>query len=225
MKRYLLIALLLIALGLLTSRSVIGFITVKVVRLDPAKVEMHPVLAKKGGESFAEMVARLRPHAAVNGTYYDEKMRPLGDVVAGGRLVNRGCYRNAVAMTPGGRIDFLHTEGRLRWRGYRAGLAAGPRLVHGGKVALDPVSDGFSSRSLTVRAPRTGIGRTKDGKLLLVVAKQRITLSKFARLMLDLGAVEAMNLDGGGACALYQDGKTLANPQVQMTNILTFRKR
>lgn len=191
-----------------------------------SNVEVRPAVASGVCESFKEMVTRLKPYAAINGTFYDTDYRPLGDILIGGKIVNRGHYRNAVAYKKTGEVHFLRvSRGRIPWRGYRAGLAAGPRLVHNGKIALDPVADGFSRRSLTLSSYRSGVGRTKDGYLLLVTTKQPMTLNEFAKVMLGLGSVEAMNLDGGGACGLYHNGKTLATPYLQMTNVLLVYKR
>ncbi|MHB1001494.1 MAG: phosphodiester glycosidase family protein [Armatimonadota bacterium] len=205
----------------------INRINIKVVEIETgSNVEIRPVLAKEGGESFGDMIGRLKPYAAVNGTYYDENMRPLGDILADGKMINRGGYRNGVGVTRSGRVEFIRkSKGRLSWRGYRSGVAAGPRLVTDGKVSLDPVADGFSKRSLTIKAWRTGIARKKNGNMLLVVARKSLTLREFADLMVDLGAVQALNLDGGGACGLYHDGKTLATPSLPMTNIIAVYKR
>ena len=185
---------------------------------------IRPLIAH-GGESFADIIDRHHPYAAINGTYYDFDMRPLGDILIDGKVVNRGCYRNAVAVTRKGKVIFLHKDqGRLNWSGCRFGVAAGPRLIHDGRIALDPVADGFSRRSLTKQALRSGIGRTKSGKLLLVASRDQLTLMQFAREMLALGAVEAMNLDGGGASGLYCNGKFLTTPSLSMSNVLLIYK-
>lgn len=60
-----------------------------------------------------------------------------------------------------------------------------------------------------VRHPRTLAGIDKEGKLVLVVADGRrprhsmgLTLADAADVMLDLGCVSAMNLDGGGSSVM-----------------------
>lgn len=197
---------------------------VRLVELDLARgFRIEPMMAenRSEGDLFPEMVTRLKPHAAINGTFYDENKRPLGDVVIGGRLVNRGHYRNAIAVTDDGRVEFRRIDrGRFDWRGYKAGLAAGPRLVHRGQIACDPVADGFGAASTTLEATRSGVGLTADNRLLLVTVTRRVTLAEFADIMLDLGAVEALNLDGGGACGLYHDGEILTLPALPMANLL-----
>ncbi|HOM71566.1 MAG TPA: phosphodiester glycosidase family protein [Armatimonadota bacterium] len=200
---------------------------IKVVKIDLKDgVTIKPALVSGKHQLFESAIDDLKPYAAINGTYYDEAMDPLGDIVIDGKLVNRGGQRHAIAITKNGDVEFIHRgQSRFKWSGYQAGLAAGPRLIHKGKISLDPVADGFKPSSLTVRAWRSGVGKTVDGKLLLVTAKEPLTLEEFAKVMLETGAVEAMNLDGGGACALYHDGKYLATPTLPMTNLLVVYKQ
>ncbi len=82
------------------------------------------------------------------------------------------------------------------------------------------MADGFGPGSVTLSAPRSGVGVTADNRLLLVTTTSRFTLAQFAGMMLELECVEAMNLDGGGACALYRDGDFLELPGLPMANIL-----
>jgi exopolysaccharide biosynthesis protein len=91
-------------------------------------------------------------------------------------------------------------------------IGGGPHLVVDGKVAVDGSAEQFEDAFINQPNPRTGVGVTADGKLLLVTVDGRQTLSKgmtlpdFANLMLRLGAVNAMNLDGGGSTTMTADG-------------------
>lgn len=213
-----------LALGFAGRTGPIPDPSVHLVTIPAHHVELRPVLAQGNprGETFEQMMARLHPYAAINGTYYTPEMRPLGEIVARGRLINRGGYRNAIAQTTAGTVVLRHCAKKVRfqWHGYRSGVTAGPRLVHLGRVALNPVADGFSSRSLSLIAPRSGVGVSKTGSLLLVTVTRPVTLAEFAGIMQGLGAKEAMNLDGGGACGLYFHGSTLVSPERPMTNVL-----
>jgi len=67
--------------------------------------------------------------------------------------------------------------------------------------------------------PRTGVGVTANGRILLVVVDGRQpkwsvgpTVTEFARIMKDLGAVTALNLDGGGSSTMVVDGKVVNRP-------------
>lgn len=180
----------------------------------------------RGTENFTDMVSRLRPYAAINGTYYDKDWKPLGDILIDGKLVNRGGQHHAIAITKDGRVDFIkRSKGKFNWAGYKYGLACGPRLIHNGKIALDPVADGFSPAASKKYAWRSGVGKTADGRLLLVTENKSVKLSEFADIMLELGAVEAMNLDGGGACGLYHNGSIITTPPLYMTNLLVVYKK
>jgi len=198
-----------------------GIPGVNAIEIDPAHAEIRPVVANGNGEYFSDMVKRLKPKAAINGTFYDADMKPLGDILIDGKLECRGHYPNAFAVTNDGKIKLIRgTKQHIDWSGCRHGIAAGPRLVHNGIVELKPNDDGFTKRSLTITATRTGIGITKNGKLLLVTTSQRILLQDFAEIMVKLGATDALNVDGGGARGLAFNDKLYANPYLQMTNIL-----
>lgn len=67
--------------------------------------------------------------------------------------------------------------------------------------------------------PRTGVGVTASGKILLVVVDGRQprwslgpTVDEFARIMKDLGAVDALNLDGGGSSEMVVKGEVVNRP-------------
>ena len=61
------------------------------------------------------------------------------------------------------------------------------------------------------RAPRTAIGVRPDGTVVLVVVDGRanlphsvgVTLAELARVMLNLGCCDAMNMDGGGSSVMF----------------------
>jgi hypothetical protein len=102
---------------------------------------------------------------------------------------------------------------------YREGLAAGPRLLREGAVVPDPANQ--------TRHPRTALGISAPGdKVWLVVTDGRqagysegATLAEMANLLKELGAVNAINLDGGGSSALVyndpQSGLRVLNRPIQ----------
>ena len=70
------------------------------------------------------------------------------------------------------------------------------------------------------RQPRTAIGATSDGKVIVIVCDGRnqngsigFTLNELAAKFISLGAVCAVNLDGGGSSEIVgKDGKVLNSP-------------
>lgn len=202
---------------------------IRVITIDPRTVDIKPVvldLKATRGLSFSQIVARIHPYAAISGTFYDDNLKPLGDVLIDGRVANQGRYPNAIAIRDDGRVEFVRLKGRaFDWRGYRCALAAGPRLVHRGEVGITPAADGFVRLDPGAEASRSGVGLTRSGRLLLVVCETPVNMWRFARIMRDLGTVEAMNLDGGLACALYRNGHTIVSPSLRITNLLVVYRR
>ncbi len=71
----------------------------------------------------------------------------------------------------------------------------------------------------TDRHPRTAIGRLRDGRALLLVVDGRqpawsvgMSLEELARLFLEFGAVDAINLDGGGSTTMTVERKIVNKP-------------
>ena len=105
-------------------------------------------------------------------------------------------------------------------------ISGGPRLVKEGVVYVSKNEEKFKSDIATGRAARTAVGITRDNKLLLVTvdglprdkslrddrSSIGVTLEELAELMINLGAVEAMNLDGGGSTTMWIDGKVVNKP-------------
>ncbi|NLV90980.1 MAG: AMIN domain-containing protein [Firmicutes bacterium] len=114
-----------------------------------------------------------------------------------------------------------HWELRPDWieMGVVHAVGAGPRLVKDGKIAINGVEERFQSDVLYGRAPRTGFGVTETGEIVLVTVNGRrgavsvgMTLRELAELMITLGAVDAINLDGGGSATLVVRDRVLNLP-------------
>jgi hypothetical protein len=93
-------------------------------------------------------------------------------------------------------------------------LGAGPLLIADRQIVLNAQSEQFSDAFIRQAAVRSAIGQTADGNLLLVTVHQRVgglgpTLSEIAQMMQQLGAVNALNLDGGSSTTLYLGGQVL----------------
>jgi exopolysaccharide biosynthesis protein len=97
-------------------------------------------------------------------------------------------------------------------------MGAGPRLIKNGSIFLTTKQEEFPSDIAIGRAPRTAVGVTKEGHLLLFVVDGRqqasigMTLLELALFMQELGAVDAMNLDGGGSSEMVINGRQVNNP-------------
>ena len=97
-----------------------------------------------------------------------------------------------------------------------------PVLVRGGKPAYDNASTAF----VRAQHPRTIVGWTKTGETLLVTVDGRqaghsagMTIPEAARMMIKLGAVDAINLDGGGSTTFVVRGKVLNKPSDRVVSV------
>ncbi|MBP6963364.1 MAG: phosphodiester glycosidase family protein [Armatimonadetes bacterium] len=196
------------------------------VNMASPNVRVTPALAKNGtgtSETFGAMVERLNPTAAITGTFFcTRSYRPTGDIVIEGKLVHSGSVGVALCVTDQGRVDFKSMrEGRTSdWAGCRTVLCTGPTLVRNGKPSVAPKSEGFRDPEIFRRKPRTAVGMTDSNKLILVTTSTPVYLSELAKVMRHLGAVDALNLDGGSSTALYYRGSTIVRPARSMTNLL-----
>jgi hypothetical protein len=97
--------------------------------------------------------------------------------------------------------------------GMPTGFNGQPMLVREGRIV--PSSHGGP---LEERHPRTGVGLTQDGSALFVTVDGRratavgMTLREFAIFMRALGAVWAVNLDGGASSTMVVRGKVANSP-------------
>lgn len=210
------------------TRSVAAGASLHVIEVDlnDPRVLVSPALAAGGvgrTESFSSFIRRLKPAAAVNGTYFGKTTnRPVGDIVIDGKLVHFGGMGTALAFASDG-VDCIRLpkSRHVDWSDHRAALAAGPLLVWQGFAKPLPGGEGFGDPSLFARAaPRTAVGVTPDNHLLLVTTARGTSLSRLAAAMRDLGALYAIGLDGGGSSAMSYRDRTIRSSGRPLTNLL-----
>ena len=115
---------------------------------------------------------------------------------------------------------FMDTETPFPLKDMQWMIAGGPDLVINGKTAPPSTSATFSdARFTTSTTPRTAIGMTAQGKLLLV-STAAAKIQDMKEIMIALGCVAAINLDGGGSTGLYYDGSTIMTPGRQLATML-----
>ena len=101
------------------------------------------------------------------------------------------------------------------WQAVRDALPGGPLMLRAGQRTSEAewALEAFSPRHRNDRQPRTAVARTGDDELLLVTVDGRrpshsvgLTLAELQGLLVDLGAVDGLNLDGGGSTATTVGG-------------------
>ena len=175
--------------------------------------------ARRARATIPEMIAAAeksgrRVLAAVNADFFDifGDFHPSGLCVKDGKTVANGSsLRPFVGMTKDGGFLVSDLEERPDVLPSLREAAGGmQRLLKDGEVFdLAPGEPfGFTPH------PRTAAGVTKDGRLLLLEVDGRIpdhsngaTLTDLALFLKSRGAVDALNLDGGGSSAVYTRGE------------------
>lgn len=115
---------------------------------------------------------------------------------------------------PAPELDYSEAQ---HWN-IRDAVAAGPALIVDGKIKITSDEEVFFGTTIPNVHPRTAAGITSSGDLILMVVDGRqmtsrgVSLEELASLMLEVGAVEALNLDGGGSSALVVNHMLLNHP-------------
>jgi exopolysaccharide biosynthesis protein len=105
-----------------------------------------------------------------------------------------------------------------KWK-MNTAIGGGPVLVQQGKLMITNEAERkFRGKAIKDKHPRTAMGYTKDGRMVIMAIEGRnenasgATLLQVAELFLQLGCVEALNLDGGGSSCLLVNGKETIKP-------------
>jgi len=120
------------------------------------------------------------------------------------------------------RLSPVETEMRHLWDRAAYIVGGGPQLIKNGRVAITFEAERIAPRFVSDRHPRTAIARLKDGRVLLATVDGRqpgvsagMSLPELADLILEFGAVEGINLDGGGSTTMVVNGKVVNIPSDQ----------
>lgn len=195
---------------------------------DPTRVQVG-ISSKlpKEGETVSEIAKENGAIAAINaggfigyvdGAWTGNGGTPGGIIIHNGKLI----YNNAYSKD--GKIDLagFTSDGKLLVGKYsldeiknldiKEAVSFGPALVVNGKPMIKSGDGGWGI------APRTAIGQKADGTVIFLVIDGRAissvgaTLKDVQNIMLDYGAVNATNLDGGSSTTMYYKGKVINNP-------------
>ncbi|MGQ9658490.1 MAG: phosphodiester glycosidase family protein, partial [Fimbriimonadales bacterium] len=142
----------------------------------------------------------------------------------GGVLIGTGSAAEFLnALQPGDRITIridLQGDGAAQFRTVREAVAGGPWLIRNGRIMAPADMPGnFNLQTFIERRhPRTAVGRTAQGEVLWITVdgrqpqSQGVSLSELAQIMARYGAVEAINLDGGGSTTLVVRNLVVNSP-------------
>jgi len=140
----------------------------------------------------------------------------IGPIVSDGKIIHSASRLGAVfGITNEGKfIAGYVNESVIEKSNFKQLVQGRGWLVRNGQSYLDTAADkeGISKSFIQLLAPRLAIGWDQQGRLILLVVdgveakKKGLDLKTFTSLLINLGAVEAINLDGGGSVTFVWDG-------------------
>lgn len=193
---------------------------IMMIVFDPSRVKVGTTDVFKldgGGTTLMGIVEKYDAVAGINGGKYEDEVgmglggMPEGIVISDGKLlmgdvnttygVYGFTYDNVLVvgnMTAGHAINM----------GIRDAVTFGPALITNGKAA------GYTGYGSGLN-PRTAIGQRADGAVLLLVIEGRqansvgASYADLIEVMLEYGAVNAANLDGGMSSSMVYNGEEI----------------
>ena len=91
-------------------------------------------------------------------------------------------------------------------------------MISDGKINITSEQEVFFNTPVDGVQPRSAIGYTDNGEIIIMVVDGRqvdsrgVYLKELAILMFQFKCYEALNLDGGGSSSLIVDGKLVNRP-------------
>jgi len=192
---------------------------------DPTRIAVgYSSMFPDSGETTSQIAKNNGAVAAINaGGFLDSGWTgtggiPMGFIIHDGEVIfdqydNRDVKQETVAFTEEGMLIVgRHTINQLMEYGVKEGVSFGPPLIVNGKPTIKKGDGGWGI------APRTAIGQRKTGEVLLLVIDGRTldsfgaTLREIQDILLEYGAFNAANLDGGSSTTMYYNGKVINRP-------------
>lgn len=199
---------------------------------DPTRIKIgYTSKLKVEGETTSQIAENNEAIAAINGGGFTDQSSnalwtgngglPIGLIMSGGEIKYNDIGKNGetdlLAITKEGvMLVGKYSVEKLQELNVQEALSFGPSLVINGKMTAMSGDGGWGI------APRTVIGQRKDGAIILLVIDGRganslgATLKEAQEVIYKLGAVNAMNLDGGKSTTMYYDGDIINTPSNSM---------
>jgi len=192
-----------------------GYQGYMLIVLDPSRVFVGMPDSYGGvGLTLPDLVEKYGAVGGINaGGFIDDSGAGLGGLPDGLTIINGVCYNEGYGGDSFAGFDedgILHVGyfslPDVQYARIRDGVSFGPILIRNGEQT-DPkyLSSGVN--------PRTAIGQRSDGAVLMLVIDGRqahsigATYQDVIDIMLDHGAVNACNMDGGSSTSMYLNGE------------------
>ena len=196
------------------SKVILGVSKYIGTSLDTAKGQMLVDMSKR-----YDAVIGINASGFVDPGYNSTGGVPRGFVISQGKLI----VNNVWGRGYGGMVGFdsnnklvlstSMTASKALENGIRDAIQYGPFLIVNGKASFIKGNGGWGI------APRTAIGQRQDGIVLLLAVDGRqsasigVDMGDLTQIMLDYGAVNAVNMDGGTSTAMSLNHELISNPR------------
>ena len=184
-----------------------GYIGYMIKVLDPKRV-----FISNGGGTLEDQCRANNALGGINGgAFLDENgggngSIPEGLTIMNGQVINDGYPNNQIAGLTADGLLVVGDYGvkRAQSAGIVSCVSFGPILIINGEASEIWTRSGLN--------PRTAIGQRKDGCILMLVIDGRqvhsfgATYRDLQDVMLEYGAVNALNLDGGSSTTMWYNG-------------------
>lgn len=186
-----------------------GYVQSGIARYTPAWGVTYTPLTD---QETVVVVENQRVQRFVTGNFGQDQQIPIPS--NGYLLTIRGKPELASAFSVGTSLQLERQSFPSYFDRYPNILAAGPLLMKNGRVVLDAKGENFSQAFINQKAHRSAIALTREGNILLVamgdgVGRKGPTLAEATAILKRLGAIEALNLDGGSSTSLYLSGELI----------------
>lgn len=169
------------------------------------------------GKTVAEMMNVYGVSVGINGGGFVDPQGTGDGALPSGLVISEGKFlygnENSTYEIIGFNHDNILVVGRMTGKqaidsGIRDAVCFGPTLIVNG-AGLSGIGTGGGLN------PRTAIGQRADGTVLMLVIEGRqanslgASYNDLIRVMLEYGAVNAANLDGGSSSVMYNNGNLI----------------
>jgi len=180
--------------------------------------ELTSQIAQDNGSIAAINAGGFSDSSSTNTKWTGTGGKPMGIIMSNGNIkfndiTNPNKKADITAIT--NKAQLLvgpHSLNELKMLNVTEAVSFGPALIVNGKGTIKSGDGGWGI------APRTAIGQLTDGAIILLAIDGRTTKSLGASLkdvqniMLQYGAYNASNLDGGSSTTMYENGSVINNP-------------
>ncbi|KOA18227.1 hypothetical protein CLHOM_31050 [Clostridium homopropionicum DSM 5847] len=176
------------------------------------------------GIKIKDYIKTKKVSAAINGGGFKDDSghgnggNPLGIIIKDSKIIfteDKASYNFIGFNKDNILIAGNYSLNEIKKMNIRDGLSYFCRLIVNGKGLIEESSNNSGIQ------PRTAIGQTKDGKILMLVIDGRqlhsigATLKQVQDIMLEYSAYNAVSLDGGSSSVMYYKNEIVSKPSSQ----------